>query len=157
MYGQGASHEPSAAPPPTAEEQMRALRPSPRRLALTVVLLGLGWGGTMLVHQQIAAHLDQNLYAPACRARCATARARYSSHQAAGRPHRGRIDCWCNGPAVSDWRWLPADLSQGSIGDRVLHAGGDMAIVLTLFAMGAVIAMIVGNPALAKIRRRPRE
>ena len=142
--------------PPTPEEQMRALRPSPQRLALTVVLLGLVWCGTMVIHQQIAAHLDQNLYAPACRATCAPARARYSSHQAAGRPHRGRIDCWCHSPA-SGWRWLPADLSKGSLGDRVLHAGGDMAIVLTLFVMGGMIVMMVGNPALAKIGRRPRE
>ena len=32
-----------------------------------------------------------------------------------------------------------------------------MAIVLTLFAMGGVMAIIVGNPALAKTGRRPRE
>lgn len=143
-------------PPQLTPEELAALKPSPARIAITVVLLALVWGSTVAVYQLIQSHLDDSLYVPACNTACAKSRARHHSHRAAGKGHPGRVSCWCNGPAVSDWRGAPADLSNGSMGDLVLHWGGQETITGLLFIAGGLIALWVGNPGLAKMARRRR-
>ena len=137
--------------PPTLEE-IRAVRQPTSRIIATVVGVALVWFGTREVYRQIAGYLGRSLYAPACAEACAAVRATSASHRLGTRGNRGQVDCWCNGPAPSDWQWRRADLSKGSIGDLALHWGGQETITVVFFAIGSALTMFLASKV---SRKRP--
>jgi hypothetical protein len=132
----------------------RTGRMPPAVIAVTLALLAPVWIGTVLLNRQLGDHLGSELYMPACRNACAPVKARPHSFRLGGRGNRGKVDCWCNGPAVSDWRWVRADLSKGALSDRLLHWGGDTAITLGFFVVFSLIALAAGHAIGARLGRK---
>lgn len=128
------------------------MRQPTSRIIATVVGVALVWLGTREVYQRIARHLEGSLYAPACAVACAAVQGTSAGHHPGGRGNTGKVDCWCNGPARSDWQWRRADLSKGSIGDLALHWGGQEAITMLFFLVGALPVVLLAG----KIPRKAR-
>jgi hypothetical protein len=95
----------------------------------------------IFVNRSIGAHLSASMYEPACRVACTKAGGKAVGHRPGGRGHAGEVRCACH-PAKE--RWHDADLSRGSIGDAVLHYGGQEAAGFVAFALIALTGVVIG-------------
>lgn len=116
----------------------------PLTAVVVLAFVALAWGTAYGVNRMLGGHLDRNLYAPACTNACARTNSRLYSMSAGGRGHRFEMNCRCNGPAVYDWSNARADLSNGGIGDLVLHYGGREVLMVGAFLVIGLAGTVLG-------------
>ena len=128
--------------PQTYEQQKRAIQAQNLRRALfTLPFAAVGFLAAFLMLRAFHAHLDEELYRPACRTTCVPLGGVRGPHRLGGKSARGRVFC----PCVQGDKAVQADLSRGSALDLALHWGLAETLSLGVFVFASGIGMLVAN------------
>lgn len=126
---------------PEYERQVAEVRKAGwKRAAIVTPFAVAAFFLALYVNRTIGTHLDASLYGPACRSACEAEGSRCIGHRPGGRGKTGRVLCEC---PKAQKLWHEADLSEGRALDKVLHYGGQEALMIGAFAVLALTGMAI--------------